>query len=284
VKPLLPLTVLGLLVLTPSSRAEIVFEPDVEYAHPGNESLKLNLARPKDSSSPVPAIVCIHGGGFRAGDRKGWDGRCRMLAERGYVAVTVEYRLAPKHRFPAAVEDCKAAVRWLRLNAAKYHVDPDRIGVTGDSAGGHLAQFLGVTGDVHDFDGDQNPGPSSRVSCVVNLYGPSDLTRSYGRSVDAADVLPLFLGGDVEHERRRHVLASPLYWVTPNAAPTLLIHGTDDKYVNYEQATWIHDRLKAAEVEARLLTLQGAGHGFKGEDAKKAEAAMVAWFDGHLKK
>jgi dipeptidyl aminopeptidase/acylaminoacyl peptidase len=122
------------------------------------------------------------------------------------------------------------------------------------------------------------------VSCVVNFYGPSDLTRSYGRSVDAADVLPLFLGGDVEHERRRHVLASPLYWVTPNAAPTLLIHGTDDKYVNYEQATWIHDRLKAAEVEARLLTLQGAGHGFKGEDAKKAEAAMVAWFDGHLKK
>jgi acetyl esterase/lipase len=284
VKPLLPLTVLGLLVLTPSSRAEIVFEPDIEYAHPGNESLKLNLARPKDSSSPVPAIVCIHGGGFRAGDRKGWDGRCRMLAERGYIAVTVEYRLAPKHQFPDAVEDCKAAVRWLRLNAAKYHVDPDRIGVTGDSAGGHLAQFLGVTGDVHDFDGDQNPGPSSRVSCVVNFYGPSDLTRSYGRSVDAAEVLPLFLGGDVEHERRRHVLASPLYWVTPNAAPTLLIHGTDDKYVNYEQATWIHDKLKAAEVEAQLLTLQGAGHGFKGDDAKKAEAAMVAWFDGHLKK
>jgi acetyl esterase/lipase len=284
VKPSLLLTILGLLVLTASSRADVVFEPDVEYAHPANESLKLNLARPKDASSPHPAVVCIHGGGFRAGDRKGWDGRCKMLAERGYVAVTVEYRLAPGYQFPAAVEDCKAAVRWLRLNAEKYHVDPNRIGVTGDSAGGHLAQFLGVTGDVHDFDGDQNPGPPSRVSCVVNFYGPSDLTRSYGRSADAAEVLPLFLGGDVAHERKRHVLASPLYWVTPNAAPTLLIHGTDDKYVNYEQATWIYDRLRAAQVEAELLTLQGAGHGFKGDDAKKAEAAMVGWLDRHLKK
>ena len=97
-------------------------------------------------------------------------------------------------------------------------------------------------------------------------------------------MLPLFLGGDAEHERKRHILASPLYWVTPDAAPTLLIHGTEDKYVNYEQATWIHDRLKGAEVEVELLTLPGAGHGFKGDDAKKAEAAMFDWFDKHLKK
>jgi acetyl esterase/lipase len=284
VKPSLLLPVLGLLLLTSSSLADVVFEPDVEYANPDNQHLKLNLARPKDAAGPLPAVVCIHGGGFRAGDRKGWDGRCKMLAERGYVAVTVEYRLAPRYQFPAAVEDCKAAVRWLRLNAEKYHVDPNRIGAVGDSAGGHLAQFLGVTGDVHDFDGDQNPGPSSRVACVVNFYGPSDLTRSYGKSVDAAEVLPLFLGGDVQHERKRHVLASPLYWVTPDAAPTLLVHGTEDKYVNYEQATWIHERLKAAGVDAELLTLQGAGHGFKGDDAKKAEAAMVEWFEKHLKK
>jgi acetyl esterase/lipase len=283
-RTLLPLLVTLLLIPTRSARAEVVFEPDIEYAHPDNQSLKLNLARPKDAAGPLPAIVCIHGGGFRAGDRKGWDGRCKQLAERGYVAVTVEYRLAPKSQFPAAVQDCKAAVRWLRLNADKYHVDPNRIGVAGDSAGGHLAQFLGVTGDVHDFDGDQNTGPSSRVNCVVNFYGPSDLTRSYGKSVDAAEVLPLFLGGDAEHERKRHILASPLYWVTPDAAPTLLIHGTEDKYVNYEQATWIHDRLKAAEVEVQLLTLPSAGHGFKGDDAKKAEAVMFDWFDKHLKK
>ena len=282
-KTLCLFALLALLLPTHPARAEIVFEPDIEYAHPDNQFLKLNLARPKDASGPLPAVVCIHGGGFRAGDRKGWDGRCKQLAERGYVAVTVEYRLAPKSQFPAAVQDCKAAVRWLRLNADKYHVDPDRIGVAGDSAGGHLAQFLGVTGDVHDFDGDQNPGPESRVACVVNFYGPSDITKTYGKSVDAAEVLPLFLGGDVRHERTRHVLASPLYWVTPDAAPTLLIHGTEDKYVNYEQAQWIYERLREAEVDVQFLTLQGAGHGFKGEDAAKAEAAMFEWFDKHLK-
>jgi acetyl esterase/lipase len=276
---------LGLCAVPSAFAAEVAFEEGIEYANPDNQHLKLNLARPKEvaGGARLPAIVCIHGGGFRAGDRAGWNERCRKLAERGYVAVTVTYRLAPRSQFPAAVQDVKAAVRWLRANAGKYHVDPDRIGAVGDSAGGHLAQFLGVTGDVTQFDGDQNPGQSSRVACVVNFYGPSDLTRSYGKSVDAAEVLPLFLGGDVEHQRRRHILASPLYWVTPAAAPTLLIHGTEDKYVNYEQATWIHDRLKAAEVEVQLLTLKGAGHGFKGEDAQRAEKAMFDFFDKQLK-
>jgi acetyl esterase/lipase len=230
-------------------------------------------------------VVCIHGGGFRAGDRKGWDGRCVKLAQQGYVAVTVTYRLAPKYQFPAAVYDCKAAVRWLRANARKYHVDPERIGVTGDSAGGHLALFLGVTGDVKRFEGDGgNPEQSNRVACVVSWYGPSDFTKSYGKSKDAAEVLPLFLGGDLEKARRRHVEASPLYWVTPDAAPTLCLHGTKDDYVAHEQAEWVVDRLKAAEVEAELLTLEGAGHGFKGDDAAKAEQAMTAFFDKHLKK
>jgi len=276
---------LGLFVTPSAFAAEIFFEEGIEYADPDNQHLKLNLASPKEvaDDARLPAIVCIHGGGFRAGDRAGWNERCKKLAERGYVAVTVTYRLAPQYQFPAAVNDVKAAVRWLRANADKYHLDPERIGAVGDSAGGHLAQFLGVTGDVTQFDGDHNPGHSSRVACVVNFYGPSDLTKSYGKSVDAAEVLPLFLGGDVEHQRRRHVLASPLYWVTPAAAPTLLIHGTEDKYVNYEQAQWIYERLKAATVEVELLTLKGAGHGFKGEDAQRAEKAMFDFFDKHLK-
>src|SRR6185437_6493094 len=102
---------------------------------------------------------------FRAGSRQGYDGLCIRLAERGYVAVTVTYRLAPKYQFPAAVHDVKAAVRWLRARASEYHIDPDRIGVTGGSAGGHLAQFLAVTGGVAQFEGDSgNPGPSSQVA------------------------------------------------------------------------------------------------------------------------
>jgi sugar lactone lactonase YvrE len=117
----------------------------------------------------------------------------------------------------------------------------------------------------------------------VNYYGPSDFTKSYGKSVDAAEVLPLFLGGDLATARARHLLASPLSWVTPHAAPTLCVHGTEDKYVAHEQAVWIVDRLKAVGVEAELLTLEGAGHGFKGDDAAKAEAALFAFFDRQLK-
>jgi acetyl esterase/lipase len=263
----------------------VVFTPDIEYANPDGQHLQLNLARPKEGDGPFPAIVCIHGGGFRAGSRQSYDGLCIRLAGHGYVAVTVEYRLAPRYPFPAAIHDVKAAVRWLRANATKYHIDPERIGAMGGSAGGHLAVFLGVTADVKEFEGDDgNAEKSSRVACVVDYFGPSDLTKSYGKSVDAAHVLPLFLGGDLEKERHKHIVASPLYWVTPSAAPTLCIHGTEDKYVAHEQAVWLIDRLKAADVEAELLTLEGAGHGFRGKDAEKADRAMLAFFDKHLKK
>jgi acetyl esterase/lipase len=281
----LPLALAAAAILAgPAPAEEILFEAGIEFAKADGQSLQLDLARPKVQTGKTPAILCIHGGGFRAGKREGWDGRCKLLAEQGYVAATVTYRLAPKYQFPAAVEDVKAGVRWLRANAEKYSIDPDRIGVVGDSAGGHLAQFLGVTAGVAQFEGDGgNPGVSSRVSCVVNYYGPSDLTKSYGKSVDAAEVLPLWLGGDASKEHRRHILASPLYWVTPSAAPTLLLQGTEDKYVNHEQAVWMVERLKAAEVEAELISLEGAGHGFKGADADRAWKAALAFFEKHLK-
>ena len=119
------------------------------------------------------------------------------------------------------------------------------------------------------------------MQAVVNFYGPTDFTHSYepGKSVDAAEVLPLFLGGDLEHERREHIRASPLYYVNPLAAPTLTIHGTKDTYVNYEHALWITERLKAAGVDTELVTIEGAGHGFKGADAEFAEKKMFEWFD-----
>ena len=266
------------------AQGQVIIENDVEYSNPDNQHLQLDLARP-EGNGPFPAVLCIHGGGFRAGTRQGYTGLIKKLAERGYVAATVTYRLAPKYQFPAAVYDVKAAVRWLRANAKKYHIDPNRIGVTGGSAGGHLAQFLGVTADVKEFEGDGgNEGQSSKVACVVNFYGPSDFTHSYGKSVDAAEVLPLFLGGNLEQARQRHIVSSPLYWVTPNAAPTLFVHGTKDNYVAFEQAIWIVDRMMAAGVEVEFLPIQDAGHGFKGADAEKADAAMFAYFDKQLKK
>jgi len=280
------------LTMTSSLRAQapaqvpdtVIVEKGIEYANPDDQHLQLNLARPKTGDGPFPAIVCIHGGGFRAGKRESYDGLIVRLAEQGYVAITVTYRLAPKYQFPAAVHDTKAAVRWVRANAAKYKIDPSRIGTTGGSAGGHLAQFLGVTAGVKEFEGDGgNPGESSAVACVVNVYGPSDFTKSYGKSVDAAEVLPLFLGGNLEKARKLHLKASPLYWVTPVAAPTLCIHGTLDKYVAHEQAVWLVDKMNAAGAEAELLTLEGAGHGFKGKDAETADKALMAYFNKRLK-
>lgn len=288
--PALRVTLFAALWTGAASAAELVipdnviFERGIEYANPGGQHLQLNLARPKDATGPLPVVLCIHGGGFRAGHRDGNNALCLKLAQRGFVAATVSYRLAPKYQFPAAVHDVKAAVRWLCANAAKYQIDPAHIGVTGDSAGGHLAQFLGVTAGIKEFEGDGgNADQSSRVACVVNRYGPSDFTKSYGKSVDAAEVLPLFLGGDLKTALQRHIRSSPLNWVTPDAAPTLILHGTADKYVAYEQGVWMRDRLQACGVEVELVTFDGAGHGFKGADGEKAEQAMFGFLERHLK-
>ena len=273
-----------LLSAAPQVPDSVIWEEGIEYSNPDDQHLQLNLARPKSGTGPFPAIICIHGGGFRAGKRDGYDNLCVRLAERGYVAATITYRLAPKYQFPAAVHDTKAAVRWIRANAKKYQIDPNRIGVTGGSAGGHLAQFLGVTANVPQFEGTGgHPNESSAVTCVVNVYGPSDFTQSYGKSVDAHEVLPLWFGGNLESKRALHIQGSPLYWVTPNSAPTLCIHGTEDKYVAHEQAVWLVDKLKASAVEAELVTLEGAGHGFKGADAEKADRALFEYFDRKLK-
>ncbi len=254
---------------------------DVEYSNAG-QRVAMDIYRPADPGAH-PAVVLVHGGGFRAGTRQSYSKMAQRLAEHGYVAATVTYRLAPQFPFPAAVHDVKAAVRFLRANAAQYHVDPERIGAMGGSAGGHLALFLGLTANVPEFEG---PGPnasfSSRVQCVADYYGPSDFTQSYAKSVDAAEVLPLFLEGDLTHKRLAHIRASPLNWVNPDAAPVLALHGTQDTYVAYEQSVWLLERLLGAGVPAELETIPGAGHGFKGADAERADARAIAWLDRWL--
>lgn len=267
----------------------VVWQEGVEYANPDDQHLSLNIARPKTeggaADGPFPAVVCIHGGGFRAGKRESHNDLCIKLASRGYVAATISYRLAPRFQFPAAVHDTKAAVRWLRANAETFRIDPDRIGVTGSSAGGTLAQLLGVTGRVPRFEGDGgNAEQSSGVACVVNVHGANDFTKSYGKSVDAHEVLPLWFGGDLEAKRALHIQGSPLSWVTPDAAPTRCIHGSEDKNVAIEQSTWLVERLTAAAVEADLVTLEGVGHGLKGPDLDRVHAATIEFFDRHLKR
>jgi acetyl esterase/lipase/sugar lactone lactonase YvrE len=262
----------------------VLADRDVPYSNVGGRQT-MDVIRPKDpSATPRPAVLLVHGGGFRAGTKEGYIPLAVKLAERGYVAATVTYRLAPGAQFPAPVEDVKAAVRFLRANAAKYNLDPEHIGALGGSAGGQLVLMLGLTGGVAEFEGSgPNREQSSSVQCVVDEYGPTDFTQSYSKSVDAAEVLPMFLGGDLDHQRLAHIRSSPLNWVSPNAAPILAIHGTNDNYVAYEQSLWLVERLIAAGVPAELETISGAGHGFKGADAERADARAFAWFDKYLK-
>lgn len=262
----------------------LIHDANIEYSNVGG-SLEMDIVRPRAGAAERrPAVVLIHGGGFRAGTRESYLPMAARLAQRGYVAATVTYRLAPRNQFPAAVHDVKAAVRFLRANASKYGIDAERIGAMGGSAGGHLALFLGLTAGVAEFEG---PGPnlqfSSRVACVANYYGPTDFTQSYSKSVDAAQVLPMFLGGDLDHARLAHIRASPLNWVTPDAAPVLSLHGTNDTYVAYEHSVWLTERLLGAGVPAEIETITGAGHGFKGADAERADQRAFAFLDKYLK-
>lgn len=269
----------------PSVPDTVAWQEGIEYTNPDDQHLMLNLARPKTGEGPFPAVVCIHGGGFRAGKREAHDSLCVKFAARGYVAVTISYRLAPTFQFPAAVHDTKAAVRWLRAHAETLQIDPHRIGATGSSAGGTLAQLLGVTAHVPRFEGNGGHAEhSSAVACVVNVHGANDFTKSYGKSVDAHEVLPLWFGGDLDARRAVYIQGSPLYWVTPDAAPTRCIHGTDDKNVAIEQSTWLVERLTAAAVEADLVTLEGVGHGLKSADLERVHAAAIEFFDRHLKR
>src|SRR5436190_17481820 len=130
-------------------------EADLIFARPGGKALKLDLARPGEGAGPFPAVVCLHGGGWVGGSRKQMGQTIGVLARRGYVAVAPDYRVAPADRFPACVEDCKAAVRWLRRHAKQYNIDPDRIGVVGLAAGGHLACLLGVTDPSDGLEGKE---------------------------------------------------------------------------------------------------------------------------------
>lgn len=261
----------------------VVLEKDIDYAPVLGGRLQMDVARPK-AGSGHPAVVLIHGGGFHAGNRASQLPFAVRLAEEGFVAATITYRLAPKFQFPSPVFDAKSAVRFLRANAGRFRLDGSRICAAGSSAGAHLSLFLGLTGGVAAFEGDgPNREQSSRVSCVVSYAGPTDFTRIYAKGFDAADVLPQFLGGDLRRAWKAHIESSPLNWVSPDDAAVLMVHGTADNYVPYEQALWLGERLTAAGVEAEIATFPGGGHGLRGQQREEADARAIEFLKRHLK-
>src|SRR5262245_44041194 len=226
-------------------RFEVQVERDLLYGKAGDAELKLDLAMPKNGDGPFAAIVCIHGGAWMGGKRQDLGKTIEVLAGRGYVALTVSYRLAPAAKFPAQIEDCKAAVRWLRANAKKYKINPERIGAAGYSAGGHLACLLGTTDKNDGLEGNGGNGEqSSRVQAVVSFFGPTDLTRrDWTKEVEGKILVP-FLGGTIDDKPDLYKKASPITYVTKDDPPMLFFHGTKDPLVRIEQSKLLVERLQ----------------------------------------
>ena len=276
-----------------SESAEILVEENLTYGLVGDTELKLDLARP-NGDDPHPAIVFIHGGGWANGDRQRYRSSIEKAAKRGYVAVTISYRLMQFDRekketttatpiFPAQIHDAKAAVRWLRANAEKYHVNPDRVGVTGGSAGGHLSLLVGLTDPDSELEGESGtPNQSSRVQAVVNVFGPTEIADCY-ESSSVAWVFRLFTGGTPEEVPEQYKMASPLTYVSKDDPPVLTLHGDQDRLVPVEQAKLLDEKMKSVGASHSLMIFEGQGHGFEKEHQQKAMDAMWDFFDQHLK-
>lgn len=268
---------------------EVQFELDVQYGTGGGEPLLLNLARPKlddaarEAAGRLPAVVCIHGGGWQGGNRTHFDDLARQFAARGYVAVTISYRLAPKHVFPAQIEDCKCAVRWLRAKASELGIDPQRIGAVGGSAGAHLAMMLALmdAGDGLEGEGGWAEQPS-KVQAAVSFVGPTNLVGSFPPVSTA--ILQTFLGGTMEEKLELYRRASPVTYVNAGDPPLLLFAGTKDPLVPYDQAFQMTTALHEAGVAGRVELLIGAGHGWGGKEMERTLKATFEFLDEQLKR
>ena len=261
---------------------------DVEYACVGGKSLKMDIYSPENLTGPAPAVVYFHGGGWRRGDKRQQTGV--PLAPRGYVVASINYRLSQEAIFPAQIEDCKAAVRFLRAKAKEYSIDPDRIGVWGDSAGGHLSALMGTSGGVAELEGKvgDHPGQSSRVQAVCVYFGPIDFIAIMSQKSDikrgsAEAPESQLLGGPTLEHQELAIKACPLTYVTKDDPPFLIVHGEKDPRVPREQAEALRDALKGVGVEATLHLVEGAGHGFNAEQSAKTLPIVAAFFDRHLK-
>jgi len=239
---------------------------DIEYGKGGPKPLFLDVARPKGAAAgPLPLVVMIHGGGWQKFDKGHERSRLLLLAQNGFVGASVDYRLSGEAKCPAAIEDCKCAIRFLRSHASDYGADPDRIGVWGTSAGGHLAAMLGTAGESAGLEGRGGcDGVSSRVQAVVNWYGMVDLTVGHeafqkGRGIALLE----FLGGTYEEQPELYRLASPIRYITRDDPPMLLMHGEYDELVPLAQAEAMHHALQAGEVASELMVIRNAGHSFK---------------------
>ncbi len=267
--------------------ASLESHPDLIYARYGEREMKLDLYRPKERARALPAIVCIHGGGWYKGERSSMTTLARALASRGYVAVTISYRLSGEAKFPAAIQDCKAAVRWLRANAVEYGIDPAKIGVTGLSAGGHLAALLATSGGVSELDGEGgNADQSSAVQACVPMGAQSDLESGRIRDLSGKADDPFyrtFLGDSQAAIPQTYALASPRHHLEKSDPPLLFMAGALDDPSTHADETRVD--LEKLGIATGLELIPEAPHAFLGQQVAFDRCLQVsdAFFSRHLK-
>jgi acetyl esterase/lipase len=237
---------------------------NVPYVENGHPRQVLDLYVPAQPKGPL--LVWIHGGGWRAGTKDHPPGLATV--KNGVAVASLEYRFSQDAIFPAQIEDCKAAIRWLRAHAKEYGYRDDLVAAWGASAGGHLVALLAVTGQVKDFDVGANLDQSSAIQCGIDWFGPADFLAYDPALSDASvqrenpdSVLAQLFGGPLSQKVDLAKRASPVTWVTKSAAPLLIMQGTKDPLVPLDQSQRLYDKLKAAGADVTLDIIEGAGHG-----------------------
>jgi acetyl esterase/lipase len=260
---------------------------DLEYGKIGDRKLLLNLFLPEKAEGKLPVIVWVHGGGWRNGSKEDCFALGEGFVQKGFAVASVGYRLSDEAIFPAQIEDCKAAVRWLRANADKYNLDPDHFGAWGSSAGGHLVALLGTTGDIKDFDKGDNLQFSSAVQAVCDYYGPVDFqtfvtTPGYEKHAGPESAETKLIGGTVMENQEKAKKVSATTYVSKGDAPFLIIHGDKDPTVPIAQSVMFNDMLKKAGVQADYHCIEGAKHGTPEFSNPEIISKVEVFFKKHL--
>jgi len=283
----------------PAAPKEVVIPSDIElikdipYCADGHKLHRLDILRlKKRPKGPMPVIVWIHGGGFVGGSKSSGYQRLERFVRRGYLCATIDYRFAYEKRFPAQLQDCKCAIRFLRAHAGKYRLDPKHIGVWGGSAGGNLVSMLGVTGGVKEFEGDGGwEKYSSRVQAVVDYYGMTDFLAIYalakqGKSterflpLDGKESISHLLGVKYFENPALCRKASPTTYASKDDAPFYIFHGDQDPLTPWSQGDLLNNVLRRAGVESDFYLVKGGKHGWP--PRADVDEKVDKFFDKHL--
>lgn len=257
-----------------NERTEFRFKKGIVYTKPSQVELKLDIYIPR-SPGPHPAVLVVHGGAWRSGSRRQLAFYATKLVRAGFCCFAIDYRLAPKHKFPAQIEDCRRAVRWIRTHAAEYDADASRLGAIGYSAGGHLVALLGTTGTAGDFSGKVD----SRLQCVVAGGAPCEFRfmKDKGRG------LAFWLGGTIDQAGQNYHDATPVVFASKDDPPVLFFNGSKDRIVPLQWTMPLYDALKSKGVSVEMHKVDGADHMAAAANGAALDAA-VKFLSQHLKR